>query len=140
MDEDTQRVAITRLPLGGFVRFAACFGASVGLVVGVAGLVLSPFGVLDFHVADRWGGFGLSGIRAGMLFFCVWPVYFTVLFTVIAFPAYLPFRLISRVLTRYRIPADCVAPNASDAGDRDGAAGADGEQPPTQPDADDGAG
>ncbi len=104
----TERVAIMRVPLGGFVLFAACFGFCAGLVLGTIALAVSPTGFLDFELTEGKGGYSLSGIRAGITFFCALPVYFSVVFTVISVPAYLPFRLVSKVLRRYKMPSDCV--------------------------------
>ena len=93
VNDAVDRVVITRVPLGGFVMLAACFGLSGGLVATIVALIVSAFGGLDLKLT---------------LLSCISPVYFAVIFTVIAFPAYLPFRLLSRVLRRYKMPVDCI--------------------------------
>ena len=112
---DSNRITVTRIPFRGFVKFSACLGMSIGIVLGLAASVFSLTGELDFKLNDRLGGFEAEGIEAGLLFLLSAPLYFFAVTTLLSIPAYFPFSLLIRTSGGISVRIEPVASAKPDA-------------------------
>lgn len=92
---------VTRLRLLSFVKLSVCLGFSFGVVLGLGLFAYSFTGGLDFELTRHTpyiGGFSAEGYEAGLLVLLACPLYYSLAFGVLAFPAYVPFSLCLRLV------------------------------------------
>ncbi len=94
---------IHSIPFLSFIWLATRIGFSIGIVIGVAALCASPFGVFDFALTPRLGGFAMQGIAAGVPILLMAPLYFGLVSMVLSVPAYIPFSFITRLFGGLRL-------------------------------------
>lgn len=90
MGKAMDTIVIKRFKLGTHIKISTLFGLASGIVLGVIGFIV---GILGGNVTAHFGSVYYTGMKAGLIFLILAPVYLVILGALSGLLSYLPFRL-----------------------------------------------